>query len=177
MNLLFRLFWIALKNAIFKRPITPLEKSAIFLRVLPTDCDLNFHMNNGRYLTVMDIGRLELIMRLGMLRMILKGKLNPVVAGANIAFFKSLNPFEKYKLNTQIVYWDDKWFYIQQQFCKKNEQVAASAIVKVTFLRNGKRMQPDEILEDAGHVMKPPVAPEFLTAFLQGDAAFVRGTK
>ena len=31
------------------------DASRVSFRVLPNDCDLNFHMNNGRYLTFMDL--------------------------------------------------------------------------------------------------------------------------
>ncbi len=34
-----------------------LETSVLRFRVWPNDLDFNFHLNNGRYLTLMDIGR------------------------------------------------------------------------------------------------------------------------
>ena len=43
----------------------PLDESVIHARVLPTDLDLNLHLNNGRALTLMDLGRVDLMLRMG----------------------------------------------------------------------------------------------------------------
>ena len=37
------------------------------LRVLPNDLDTNLHLNNGRYLTLMDLGRVDLMLRMGVM--------------------------------------------------------------------------------------------------------------
>ncbi|HEX8430337.1 MAG TPA: thioesterase family protein, partial [Longimicrobium sp.] len=67
MNLVLRLFYVAL--AALRRPrLRPLDLSVVTFRVFPNDLDVNFHMNNGRYLTLMDLGRLDLLLRLGILR-------------------------------------------------------------------------------------------------------------
>ena len=49
-----------------------LEESRISFRVLPNDCDINGHLNNGRYLSFMDLGRLHLVAQIGLLRVILR---------------------------------------------------------------------------------------------------------
>mgnify|MGYP003290859366 CR=1 FL=1 len=36
-----------------------LDDSRVCFRVLPNDCDVNLHMNNGRYWTIMDLGRAD----------------------------------------------------------------------------------------------------------------------
>ena len=41
--------------------IEPLEEATIGLRVWPNDLDLNMHVNSGRYLSFMDIGRVEIL--------------------------------------------------------------------------------------------------------------------
>src|SRR3712207_8312043 len=46
---------------IFRRnqPIEASQTLVLKGRVLPNDLDAHFHMNNGRYLTLMDLGRSE----------------------------------------------------------------------------------------------------------------------
>ena len=58
MNLIFRLLR-ALLAALRRRPLGPLEESVVAFGVWPGDLDINRHMNNGRYLTVMDRGQGE----------------------------------------------------------------------------------------------------------------------
>jgi acyl-ACP thioesterase len=64
MNLFFRLFWIIWaghrrsKVAILGPCETP-------FRVLPNDLDLLLHMNNGRYFSIMDAARVDMMVRSG----------------------------------------------------------------------------------------------------------------
>ena len=53
--LLLRLRWLrARRISIWDTARTP-------FRVVPTDLDLLRHMNNGKYLTLMDLGRMDLM--------------------------------------------------------------------------------------------------------------------
>lgn len=66
MNLYLRRLWLLVQLP-FVRRAGLLAPSRLTLRVWPTDCDLNFHMNNGRYLTFMDLGRVHLLAQMGLL--------------------------------------------------------------------------------------------------------------
>jgi acyl-CoA thioesterase FadM len=70
-NLLLRLL-ATLIGARRRSPLGPLDESVMTLRVLPTDVDANLHMNNGRYLSIMDLGRFDLTVRNGLLRATLR---------------------------------------------------------------------------------------------------------
>ena len=72
MNLIFRMFSLYIKS--FFKPRLPIEKpkNALTLRVLPNDIDINFHMNNGRYLTICDLSRIDMFLRSGLAKTMLK---------------------------------------------------------------------------------------------------------
>lgn len=176
MNLLFRFFYNILKNLIFDRPISIDQSSIVKLRVLPTDLDLNFHMNNGRYLTLMDIGRTDLVVRVGLSKIILKEKLSAVAAGININFFKPLNPFDSYELHTSVITWDESWFYLRQNFIK-DKKIMASAVAKTCFLKNGKRMDPAILVEMLGEHKNQPPMPKYLSELIQGDKHLIEEVK
>ena len=64
MNLYVRL--IVLLFRLIGLPRTgPIEESRVSFRVLPTDCDINFHMNNGRYLSLMEVTKSAVAAELG----------------------------------------------------------------------------------------------------------------
>ncbi|WP_375731226.1 thioesterase family protein, partial [Azospirillum sp. B506] len=69
MNLIFRLLAVAVA-AIYSawrgRRTGLLEPSTLRFRVWPTDLDLNLHMTNARYFSVMDLGRTDLAIRVGL---------------------------------------------------------------------------------------------------------------
>jgi acyl-CoA thioesterase FadM len=127
MNLWFR-FVVVLFTAFFRRRLNPLDESVLDFRVWPTDLDVNFHMNNGRYLTIMDLGRVDLMLRTGLGRMALKRKWSPLVGSATIRFRRSLDPFQRYRLMSRILCWDDKWFFIEQRFLRRDELIAVGLV-------------------------------------------------
>jgi acyl-CoA thioesterase FadM len=136
MNLWFRSL-VVLFTAFFRRRLNPLDESVLDFRVWPTDLDVNFHMNNGRYLTIMDLGRVDLMLRTGLGRMALKRKWSPLVGSATIRFRQSLNPFQRYRLKSRILCWDDKWFFIEQRFVRQNELVAVGLVKGLLRGRSG----------------------------------------
>jgi acyl-CoA thioesterase FadM len=111
-------------GSFFRPALKPLDPSILTLRVWPTDLDINTHMNNGRFLTVMDLGRLDLIARTPLGKMVVKFRWQPIVASALIRYFRPLNPFQKYQLRSRVVGWDEKWFYVEQRFERNGEPIA-----------------------------------------------------
>ncbi len=71
MNLIFRLLGLLLTTR-WRGRLGPLEESVLKLRVWPVDLDVNLHMNNGRYLSVMDLNRVDVILRTGLLLPLLR---------------------------------------------------------------------------------------------------------
>ena len=49
----------------FRGSLDVMGTSVLTMRVWPTDLDMNVHMNNGRYLQIMDVARAEWMMRTG----------------------------------------------------------------------------------------------------------------
>ena len=161
MNLFLRFIFVLLKYR-KQRGFRPLQELRLNMRVLPNDLDFNLHMNNGRYLTIMDLGRVALMKRAGLFEQITKHKWMPVVGIAAITFIKSLQPFEKYQLSTQIIYFDERWFYIRQEFWRGDTKVA-SAIVKGLFVGKDGSIPSSEVMAAVGHKgLQSPKKPQYL---------------
>ena len=60
MNLYFR-FWLILWQSLRAKAQNLLAPSQLRFTVFPTDCDLNLHLTNSRYLSFMDLGRTHLL--------------------------------------------------------------------------------------------------------------------
>jgi acyl-CoA thioesterase FadM len=160
MNLYLRLLFVLWK--IWRLPRTGLfEESRVAFRVLPTDCDINFHMNNGRYLSFMDLGRVHMTAQIGLLPLIVRKRWMPVLAAAEINFLRQLAPFQKFDLVTRLVTWDDKYAYMEQRF-ESNGTLCAHAFVKGLFLDKGRRINNASVVAELGHPGEPPAMPEEL---------------
>ncbi|MGV8970010.1 MAG: acyl-CoA thioesterase [Microbacteriaceae bacterium] len=104
------------------------------LRVMPTDLDVLNHVNNGVYLSLMDLGRMDLLVRSGAWKNFTKRGFYPVVASETITFRKSLQPWQKYVLETRVVGYDVKAVFIEQRFVVDGE-VYARAHISSRFLK------------------------------------------
>lgn len=102
MNLWFRLLYQLLRRP-WRRPISVLEASNLQIRCWPSDLDFNFHMNNGRYLSLMDLGRLDLVARSGLLATMIKRRWRPVLGAAQIRFLKPIGPGQVFRLETRVL--------------------------------------------------------------------------
>ena len=138
-----------------------LAGSVVSFRVLPNDCDINLHMNNGRYLSFMDLGRLHLTAQVGLLRVIVRNRWKPVLAAADINFIRPLAPLQRFSLVTRVVTWDDKYFYMEQRF-ERGETLCAHAFVKGLFLGRAGRVSNAQVLSILGYAGEVPAMPEEL---------------
>ncbi len=162
MNLYFRLLLLALKIYFKPQKTDVLAATKTKFRVLPNDLDLNMHMNNGRYLTVMDLGRIEFITRNGLLKLVRIHKWMAVAGGVSIEYLRPLKLWQRYTITTQCVFWDEKWFYLAQKFVS-NDKVIAIALVKALFRGKDGSVLPIRILNLLGHneTLKPEIPEEF----------------
>ena len=160
MNLYLRLLWLLWHmRGMATRGL--FDESRLSFRVLPNDLDLNLHMNNGRYLTFMDLGRVHLLAQNGLLAHIRRKRWMPVLAAAEITYLRSLNPFDRFDLVTRVMAWDEKYVYMEQLF-ERNGELCAHAYVKGLFLSRGERVPNAEVVAVIGYREAPPAMPEAL---------------
>ncbi len=183
MNLWIRCL-IVLFGSFFRPKIHDiLSPSILTLRVLPNDLDTNLHMNNGRYLTIMDLGRFDLVLRSGLMRLMMQQKSVPILGSAKIRYRLPLNPFQSFRLETRLICWDDKWCYLEQRFIihggDKHNAVAAIALVKGSFYSNRSRsMVPtQQLLHAVGYDMPSPPFPTHILKWAEAEDSLRALTK
>ncbi len=84
MRLRLRLLLLLL-SSIWKKPKYGLDEFVLNLRVLPNDIDVT-KITNDRFLAVMDLGRMEVIFRTGLLKSMFKNKWVPLTTFETIRF-------------------------------------------------------------------------------------------
>lgn len=158
MNLYLRLLKLILLLPFVRRRAL-LEPGRLTFRVWPTDCDVNLHLNNGRYLTFMDLGRVHLIAQIGLLRALLRRRWTPVLSAAEMSFIRPIPPLRKFDLVTRLLTWDEKYFYIEQRFVA-NGRLCAVGMVKGLFLHGHERVDSRTVLAALGLGLVAPDMPE-----------------
>ena len=127
MNLLVRLA-LVLFGASRRGRLGAFDLSTVGMRVWPNDLDVQMHMNNGRYLSIMDLGRIDLLVRSGFFREARRRGWFPLVGAATIEYRRPLRAFERYDLTTRLLGWDDRWFYLEQRFTRVDKLVAVATV-------------------------------------------------
>lgn len=171
MNLYFRFCWLMFVWRL-RPPVTFFEEAATPFRVWPTDLDTNLHMNNGVYLSLMDLGRIDLILRNKLAKKLKEKQWFPVVASQMIRYRKSLDPFKKFYIKSQLLGWDDRFFYVQQRFIHK-EEVVALALVKARFLKkSGGGVTPSDLAQEVGVSSESPKLPVWISDWTSSEDHF-----
>ncbi|HWT64703.1 MAG TPA: thioesterase family protein [Terracidiphilus sp.] len=134
-----------------------LDADPIRMRVWPNDIDLNRHMNNGRYLSVMDFARTHLLARAGLLEHIIRSRWQPLVGAVWITYRRSLPLFAAFTISSRLVCWDERWFYLEQTFTG-SEGLAAVGWVKGVLRDAWGVVEPQRVLEGVEPgIVSPPM--------------------
>ncbi len=164
MNLYFRLLWLFWRmRSRNKAPsIDFLDTSYIQYRALPSDCDVNMHLTNSRYLAFMDLARTWMISEMGLLSKLLAKKWFPIVNATAITYIRDIKPLEKFTVETRLVGWDQKYFYIEQKF-KTERGLMAVAYLRGVFRSKKGVVAIEDLIDLAGFTGDAPALPEEIT--------------
>lgn len=107
-------------------------------------------MNNGKYLSLMDLGRMDLMLRSGFWSQVRERGWYPVAAGVSITYRKPLTLGQRFDIETKLLGNSGQWAYVQQTF-RAGDVVHAHAVVRARFLKQGGgAVQAEELVELSG---------------------------
>lgn len=145
----------------WRAPLGVLGRSRLRLRVWPGDLDLNLHMNNGRYLSVADLGRLDLGLRSGIWLAALRRGWRPLAGDATVRFSSSLQPLRRYELETRTLGWNDKWIFCEHRFVRGG-RICALLLVRYLFVSQRGPVPAAQVMALGGEDQPSPVLPDFV---------------
>ena len=119
-------------------------------------------MNNGKYFSILDIARLDLLIRAKIAAHLSKNDWYPVVVAETIRFRKSLKLFDSFLVETSILGWDDKAFILQQRFWRQDTCMAEAVVRARVLKKTGGSVLPQEILGVAGVSRASNIVPEWI---------------
>ena len=132
-NLYFRLLLLTLRLRRAPRVSLWSETRTPF-RVWPTDLDPLLHMNNARYLGLMDLARTDLTVRSGYMQEVTRRGWYPVVGAQTITYKRSLKLWQRFVVTTRVLGFDERAAYMQQEF-RRGGKLIARAVVQARFLK------------------------------------------
>lgn len=144
-------------------------ESVVRMRVWLGDIDVFSELNNGRHLTLMDLGRFDLAVRSGFLRTVHHEGWGLTVGGASVRFRHRVPPFSRICLRSRVVGHDHRWFYFHQRI-EGGDRLCSSALVRTAVIEKGRLVPVARVLEALEMPDSAPGLPGWVRAWVDAEA-------
>lgn len=149
--------------------LDPLGTHVSTHRCWPQDIDQYMEMNNGRILSILDLGRTGLAQRVGLLSTLSKNKWGLTMAGASVRYRKRIRPFVKFRIVSKAVGWDERFFYIDQSIWI-GDDCAVQALYRSALTDKNGIIKPEVVFATIGYnAPDAPVLPAWVQAWIDAD--------
>ncbi|MCT7374495.1 thioesterase family protein [Chelativorans salis] len=105
--------------------VTVGEEGRLAFRCLPTDLDMNFHLNNARYMMLADMGRIDIFLRGGLVAAARKRGWGPLLGGLQVAYVREIRLWQRFELVSSIETWEDTQIIGRHRFLLQDGRTAA----------------------------------------------------
>src|SRR5262245_8664317 len=143
------------------------DATTVRMRVWPNDLDLNLHVNNGRYLALADIARLDWFVRTGALAIARRERAMPVVGDAIAKFRRDLKLFQKFEVHTRVLGWDQRWGFLEHRFVRGGRVLGVVGVRGMFKGPNG-TIEPQFFLSAVGAKDSSPPLPQWIVEWNSG---------
>ncbi|PLX43776.1 MAG: hypothetical protein C0609_07400 [Deltaproteobacteria bacterium] len=152
-----------------RAPLDITEESVLPMRVWPGDVDMFMELNNGRHMTLMDLGRFDLAARSGFLKVTRERDWGFAAAGASIRFRYRIKFMERFNLRTRLIGLDSRWFYFEQRTEVKGK-ICSSALVRGAVVSRNGAVPIEESLSAIGRRGLELPLPDWVKRWAEADS-------
>lgn len=151
--------------------LSPMEAHVSTHRVWPWDLDPWWELNNGRTLTLYDLGRIPMAIRLGIVDTMKRNGWGFTVAGNSVRYRRRIQLFHRFTQVSRTLGWDDRFLYMEQSMWIEGE-CANQMLLRVAIVGGGRKglVSPAEFMAALGYQDAPPVLPDWVKAWIAADA-------
>jgi acyl-CoA thioesterase FadM len=137
----------------------------------PWDIDPWMELNNGRTLTLFDLGRMPLTAGLGINRALMANRWGMAVAGASVRYRRRIRAFHRFEMQSRLLGWDRRFFYVEQTMWRGGEALNHILVRLAATDENG-ILAPERLVAALGHAgLASPDLPDWVQAWAKADAA------
>ncbi len=136
----------------------------------PWDLDIWWELNNGRTLTLFDLGRLPLGRRTGLIAVLKARGWGLTVAGNTTRYRRRVVAFDRLTMKSRCVGWDARFFYMEQAMFKSDGDCSSHVLIRSAIVGPKGIVNPAEAVAALGHTGPSPALPGWVAAWVTGDA-------
>lgn len=138
-------------------------------RCWPWDIDMWLELNNGRTLTMLDLGRIPLAMRTGLIGVLRKKRWGLTMAGVTVRYRRRIRPFERVEMRSRFIGADDKFLYVEQSLWKRDGDCATHAVYRAAVTDKAGIVSPHVLAEEMAPGAPPRVLPDWVQAWIDAE--------
>ncbi|MFN3292601.1 MAG: acyl-CoA thioesterase [Gemmobacter sp.] len=135
----------------------------------PWDLDPWRELNNGRTLTLYDLGRTPLAVRSGLTRALGANGWGMTVAGSSVRYRRRVRMFDRVTMVSRLLGWDARFLYLDQSMWLHGECTSQALIRSAVTSRAG-IVPPAEVARALGHSGPGPALPDWVRAWTEAEA-------
>lgn len=121
------------------------------------------HMNNARYIRELDFARFHFYGLTGLYEGVRKNKGGAVQGASSVRYRKTIPIFSLYKIETKLVWWDEKAIYLEQKFITLSDGFVRAIALSKQCITNCNVV---ELIKEFPGGEKVPEAPQELKLWL-----------
>ncbi|MBN8293072.1 acyl-CoA thioesterase [Rhodobacter sp. NTK016B] len=152
------------------KPLGLLETHQSQHRCWPWDLDPWNELNNGRTLTLYDLGRVPFATRIGITAILRARHWGMTVAGSSVRYRRRIRMFQRIEMQSRVLGWDHRFVYIEQSMWREGE--ALNHVLLRTAVTSAQGIVPPATLIAAmGEPgRESPPLPDWVHAWIAADA-------
>lgn len=153
-------------------PLPPFATHVSHHLLLPVDLDPWAELNNGRTLTLYDLGRIPLALRIGMAGALRAQGWGMAVAGAAVRYRRRLTLFQRFEMRSRLLGWDARFVYFDQSMWRGTD-CAGQAVLRSAAVGTGRAgiVPPARLAAAMGLAEESPPLPPWVAAWAAAEAA------
>lgn len=138
-------------------------------RCWPQDIDIYMEMNNGRVLTLLDLGRTILANRVGLIDILRNEGWGLTMAGVSVRYRKRITTFQKFEMRSRALGWDDRFFYLDQSMWQ-GDTCCNQALYRSAVTDHSGIVAPSRVFEKIAHAGISPPLPDWVENWIDAEA-------
>ena len=135
----------------------------------PWDIDPWLELNNGRTLTLFDLGRIPLSVRAGLRDVLRQTGWGIAVAGNTTRYRRRVRSFQRFEMRSRCIGWDNRFLYMEQAMWRQGECLN-HMLVRVAVTGPKGIVPPAAVLTKMGLLPEGPELPQWVQDWIAVEA-------
>lgn len=136
---------------------------------LPLDLDLWWELNNGRTLTIYDLGRIPLAERTGLIALMRRQGWGLTIAGSVVRYRRRVRMWDRIQIQSRLIGWDRRFLYIEQSMWRPDGTCTSQAAFRAALTDGKGIVTTDRITAALDIAAESPDLPAWVRAWSEAE--------